>query len=218
MLDGGPIYHETHPGHVIVEPWNAISSLLFWVPVIYFLIRLRGHYKEHLFLIVWCSPLLFIGGLGSAIFHAFRSHRFFLFMDFVPIAILTLSVSIYFFLRLMKWWWVVLIMLLTIALRFVLFAFFRGQGAINASYFMTGVLIFLPALLFVIKSRFFSVSLLIWALICFAVALFCRYADGWQHMPLPMGTHWLWHVFSAAGAWLLGAYLVRIEKLRSSLS
>jgi hemolysin III len=213
MIDGGPVYHETQLGQWLVEPWNAFSSLLFLIPVIYFFFKLKGHYKQYGFLIFWCSPLLILGGLGSTIFHAFRSHRFFLYLDFVPIAFLTLSISIYFFLKLTKWWWIVLIIILSFLTRFSLFTFYHGHGAINASYFMTGILIFLPALLFLVKTRFFMVSRMIWALLCFGVALLFRFMDDWNNLPLPIGTHWLWHVFCAAGAWFLGSYLIKIADI-----
>jgi hemolysin III len=216
MIDGGPIYHETQFGHWLVEPWNAFSSLLFLVPVIYFLFKLKGQYKHYGFLIFWCSPLLVMGGLGSTIFHAFRSHRFFLYLDFVPIALLTLSISIYFFLKLIRWWWVVLIIILSFLIRFSLFSFYHGHGAINASYVMTGVLIFLPALLFLIKTRFFLVSIMLWALLCFGVALLFRFMDDWNTISLSLGTHWLWHVFCAVGAWFLGSYLIKIADINLS--
>jgi hypothetical protein len=40
--DSGPLYHEFHADSLIKEPWNAISSLFFLAPVIFWLWKLRG--------------------------------------------------------------------------------------------------------------------------------------------------------------------------------
>lgn len=219
LADGGPLYFETDFDHLIVEPWNAISSLTFLVPVFYLLWKLRGHYREYAFLLFWAAPLMTIGGLGSTIYHAFRAHRFFLFMDFVPIAFLTVSVSIYLWLKVLpKWWWVIVIVLASVGLRFAAFNIFSGQARINASYFITGVMIFLPGIIFLVKTHFYEVKLLIVSGFFLAVALFFRFADELQPPLLPNGTHWLWHIFTSSGAILLAIYLVKIRHLKTGES
>lgn len=209
LADGGPVYQETDLGRMIVEPWNAVSSLLYLVPVIYFLIRLRGHYREFAFLVYFCSPLLAIGGMGSALFHGLRAYPFFLYMDFVPIAVLTLGVSIYFWVKVLpRWWYVLVIIAASMALRFIGFSIDRGQLAINLSYLNTGLMIFIPALIYLFRTRFFAVKHLIWAIIFFGMSLMFRVLDHEETIVLVMGTHWLWHLFSAAGALMLGQYLL----------
>jgi hypothetical protein len=208
LADGGPVYHETELGRLIVEPWNAISSLFYLVPVIYFLIRLRGQYRQFAFLIWFCSPLLAIGGIGSALFHGLRAYPFFLYMDFVPIAILTLGVSIYFWVRILtRWWYVLIIIVVSMGLRFLGFAIHRGQTAINLSYLNTGLMIFIPAVIYIFRTRFYALGFLICAIVFLGLSLLFRIVDDWESF-LPMGTHWLWHLFSASGALMLGQYLV----------
>lgn len=208
ITDEGPIYHETDVSQFIVEPWNAFSSLLFLVPVIYFLFLLRGQYKANWFLIYLSSPLLVIGGIGSTIYHAFRASRFFIFMDFLPIAILTLSISIFLWIKILpKWWYVIFIILLSFGLRSVGFYYYEGQTGINISYFITGVMIFLPALLVLFRTRFFKVNYLLLAIVFFILALFFRYADDWETPLLYMGTHWVWHLCTAIGSLFLGLYI-----------
>lgn len=207
-FDGGPVYHETDFNRFIIEPWNALSSLLFIVPAIFFLIKLRGQYRLYWFLIYLCSPLLITGGLGSTLYHAFRTSRFFLFMDFIPIALLTLSVSIYFWIKILpKWWYVLIIIAASFLLRYVGFYLWEGQTGINISYFITGLMIFVPALLVLVRTDFMNMKYLISAVFFFGLALFFRYADDWENQIFSMGTHWLWHLGTAAGSLLLGMYL-----------
>src|SRR5688572_16196872 len=94
LPDGGGQYAETNLNHFIVEPWNALSSLFFLIPAIYWGLKIRKNIRENSF-IAFCVPLLTLGGLGSTFFHAFRSSPLLLWMDELPILILTLSVSAY---------------------------------------------------------------------------------------------------------------------------
>jgi hemolysin III len=215
LPDGGPVYHETDLNQFFVEPWNAISSMTFLIPVFYLLYHLRGRYREYAFLIFWAAPLMAIGGLGSTLYHAFRASRFFLFMDVLPIAILTLSISIYFWNKVLpNWKYVVLVIATSIILRFAAFGLVQGHAAINLSYFITGLMIFLPALIFLFQTRFFEVRFLIFSAIFLIAALFFRYADDWETHVFSAGTHWLWHIFTSAGAFALTLYLIRIKDVR----
>jgi len=214
LADGGPIYHETNLDHFISEPWNASSSLFFLIPGIIFLIILYSQYKKHSFIIFWCAPLLFIGGTGSMIYHAFREYSFFLYLDFVPIAILTISVSVFFWIKIMpKWWQAIIIVLLSFILRGFVFKFspFNHQTAINISYFITGAMIFIPALLYLINTKFSYAYWLILSGILLTIALYFRYYDDNPIQYFSAGTHWLWHLFSASGSFALGYYLIKIK-------
>ncbi|EMR01263.1 hypothetical protein [Cesiribacter andamanensis] len=93
--DGGPVYAETDLSRPLVEPWNAVSSLAILLPAVYWALRLRGQYRQHPFLAL-CLPLLFLGGLGSTLYHAFRSHRLWLMLDITPTALLTLLLALFF--------------------------------------------------------------------------------------------------------------------------
>ncbi len=46
LPDGGGYYAETNPQNFVLEPWNAVSSLAFLVPVIYYMVKLKGRYRE----------------------------------------------------------------------------------------------------------------------------------------------------------------------------
>src|SRR5688572_15572541 len=105
--DHGPIYRETMDlSQFIVEPWNAFSSLTFLIPAFIFLWQLRGQYNRYAFFVYFCSPMLIMGGLGSTLFHAFRSSGWLLAMDVAPIILLVLGISIWIWLKVLpkKWW------------------------------------------------------------------------------------------------------------------
>ncbi|MEO1655950.1 MAG: hypothetical protein AAFU64_20580, partial [Bacteroidota bacterium] len=93
LPDGGPIYAETNLQHMFVEPWNAISSLSFFIPVFYWAGTLIKKYRSYPFL-SFCIPLMALGGLGSTLYHAFRNSYFLLLLDVMPILLLTLAVSL----------------------------------------------------------------------------------------------------------------------------
>lgn len=215
LADGGPVYFETDLSRLIVEPWNAFTSLTFLIPVFYLLWVLRGRYKEYAFLIFWAAPLMAIGGLGSTIYHAFRASSYFLIMDVLPIALLTLSVSIYLWLKILpRWWWVLVVIAVSIALRFIAFSMFKGNAQINSSYFITGLTIFIPGIIFLFKTKFFGLSHLTYSVIFLALALFFRFADDYNPPLLFNGTHWLWHIFTSAGALFLSVYLIKIKNIK----
>lgn len=207
MLDGGPIYTETHPGQLIVEPWNALSSLLIVLPAVYWYFVIRKDWRNYKFML-YAIPLMILGGTGSTLFHAFRISRFFLFMDVLPTAILTLSLSIYFWIKIFnKWGYVFFIIIPSFFLRFLLFGNLPDHTAINVSYIITGVMIGLPLLIILIRSNFYKFQFVIYTILLFMGAILFRELDAYEISFLPMGTHFLWHAFTGVGAWFILAYL-----------
>ncbi len=57
LPDGGPLYTETDTSHFIVEPWNALSSLLFLVPAIFWAYKLKRAVEKERFSHVLCATL-----------------------------------------------------------------------------------------------------------------------------------------------------------------
>ncbi len=210
--DAGPIYRETKDfSDLIVEPWNAFSSLTFWIPAFIFLWQLRGKYRQQAFMVYFCIPLLIVGGLGSTLFHAFRSSGWLLLMDVLPIILLVLGVSIVMWLKVLPKKWIIFP---------ILAAFFgltylasKGQDRISAGYLVRGTMLLLPCLLFLFRSHFKHASQFFYACFALVLALLFRYADEKFEIGfMPWGTHWLWHVSTAFGAYFLGEYLIRIQQ------
>jgi hypothetical protein len=212
LQDGGPMYFETNPDHFIVEPWNAVSSLFIVIPAIIWLIRIQKNYKKHAF-IVYCIVLMIMGGTGSTIYHALRASKFFLVMDVLPTAVLSLSLGIYFWLKLIKnWWLVILLLIVSIVPRFLIFRNLPSHTAINIYYVFTGVFIGLPLILILFKTSSSSFRLVALTIALFTLALIFRETDTYPIALLPMGTHFLWHVFSGFGAYFILDYLYAFRK------
>ena len=210
--DGGTIYQETIPGgEYLVEPWNSISSLCILLPAVYWAWKLRGRYKEFPF-ITFCIPLLFLGGVGSTLFHAFRNSPFLLLLDVTPTALLMLSLAIYFWIKILpKWWWVIPIVAGSLFLRFWARNYLPLDLAINITYAVTGSLIFIPTILLLYQTRMAYARLIVASALFFIVSLIFRKMDGWEQDLLPMGTHFLWHIFSGIGAFFLAEYLYKVH-------
>jgi len=221
--DGGPIYAETGTDGFLVEPWNALTSLLMLIPVIYWLIKLRKESGTYRFML-YAIPLIALGGIGSALFHGFRTSVVFLIMDIAPSAILTLSLAIYFWYKLLRKWYYVLILFIPMLLvRFVIFAALPGHAAINASYAVTGLTILLPIPFLLYRMQYRGLWSITLTLFCFGLALMFREADTRAAVYLSIGTHFLWHVFSAIGGFFILQYLYifrkyELEKLSSNYS
>ncbi|QKJ29137.1 hypothetical protein HQ865_04995 [Mucilaginibacter mali] len=73
--DGGMPYTETNLHHLFPEPWNMVTSALFLLPGIYWLIKLRGFDRNYTFLssAVW---LMLVGCIGGIVYHGLRRWSF----------------------------------------------------------------------------------------------------------------------------------------------
>ncbi|WP_081413813.1 ceramidase domain-containing protein [Eisenibacter elegans] len=212
LSDGGYPYRETDLSQTIAEPWNAISSLLFLIPVVYWAYKLRGRYHQHWFLSL-ALPLLFLGGIGSALFHAFRVSPWLLWLDVAPILVLTMALSVYFWLNVTKRWeYAAGIITVFLIVQYLNSTYIGGHTATNISYFLRGTVMFLPAVMLMYQSKFRHAPYLLFAIGSFILALVFRYIDVYVHISwMPMGTHWLWHTATAVGAWLLGEYVYHTD-------
>ncbi len=210
--DGGPIYAETDLTSFISEPWNALSSLAIALPSLYWAFRLRWNFRDYGFL-YFLMPLLFLGGVGSTLYHAFRSSRLLLLMDVVPTAIVTFSVGVYFWAKVLPRKWQVVSVIVPITfLRFAIFEYFDVQFAINLSYFITGSLIFSPVLIYLFKNNRRHVFPIILSGLFLSVSLLFRRMDFYAAEFISIGSHFLWHIFSGFGAFYLAKYLYLIRK------
>lgn len=222
LNDGGPLYSETDTSYFIVEPFNALSSLAYLIPAVYWMRRLKGRYGEYSFF-TSCLPFLVLGGIGSTLYHAFRNSPYLLYLDVLPIAVVTLMVSIYFWIKVLpKRWQIVFVLVPFFLIRYFVHTSLASgrysgsevsvQTIINISYFITGTMIFLPALLLMIRLKFRYATYVVLSCLLFMLGLFFREADTWDYSVFPMGTHWLWHISTAAGTWVLGFFLFKLRK------
>ncbi len=220
MPDGGPIYVET-PANLeqyeglVAEPWNTASALLFIILALAWAWRLRGHYREHVFLTI-CLPILTAGGIGGVLFHGTRRHHAYFLLDVIPIYFLGLCVSIWLWIRLgPKLRHLLGVIALLAFLQLTALWRLPTHWAINVSYASLALIIVIPVILALVRTRFRHAGWIYTSLACFGIAWACRIADATIRPPLlSMGTHWLWHVFGAATTAALSVYVYRIERIK----
>ncbi len=214
IKDNGPMYHEFIADAFIKEPWNAYSSLFFLIPVIFWIWRLRGQYRKN-WVIVITLPFLLMNGVGSTLYHAFRNSNLFLMLDFMPAIILMIIVATYFWTQILgKWYWGFLIILSSYFMAGVIISLVvpvLGRAAGNMGYLTIGVAFLLPAIIKLVKNKYYKWELLLTSILLLSASLLFRSIDYPTPNPfpnlLPQGTHFLWHVFSALSVFSLGYYI-----------
>lgn len=212
--DHGPVYAETDPHQLIMEPWNMVSAALFLLIVAWWVRRVWGQRQAQP--LVWYSlPILAIGGIGGTIYHGFRSHDVWLVMDWLPIAILTLTAALYFWQQLLARPWLVG----TIGV--VSFIIVRGGiwlaareafalpqvYAITLGYSVMGLFMLIPIILVLRRTRWQHGGWVAAALGAFLLALSSRALDQDLASVLPQGTHFLWHTFGAVATHCMLGYI-----------
>jgi hypothetical protein len=215
IFDQGPMYNEFVHDALIHEPWNAYSSLCFFIPVIFWLIYLRGKYRTY-GIITALLPLLFLNGLGSTLFHAFRASNWFLLLDWLPAALMTLILSIYFWHRIThKVWKAIGVVLGFYTLAFTMVKVLSQQTGLSGpsiGYFFTGAAFLVPVIIDLKRNQWKHAGLYLLSLLFLVLALLFRILDYPTPNPfawLPQGTHFLWHVTSSLAVFTLGFYIYK---------
>lgn len=225
--DSGPIYNEFIHDATVHEPWNAYSSLFFFIPIIFWIWRLKGEYREHL-IIVAILPLLFMNALGSTLYHAFRNSGFFLILDWLPASMMSITLATFFWTKFVKkWYWGLscVIAMYTLA-GFIIDTLSEIPSvrpfAPNIGYFFVGCSLFLPLTLYLFRIRFKFWIYAFATAIFLTLALLCRSLDYPTPNPfpklLPQGTHFLWHIFSSFAVFSLGYFVYQSNKLEKKLA
>jgi hypothetical protein len=218
LPDGGPIYTETNLKNFIVEPFNAMSAVLFLGMSVYWYFKLKGEFHKHSFLTI-SLILLTIGGIGGTIYHAFRNSSFFLFMDWLPIVILCVMVSLYFQIKVLQKWQYVLFIFVSILIieRLIWYFIPVNQEHLrnNVNYAIMGTVVFTSTRAFLKMNNYYQSQLVLYAFLSFIAALFFRIADDW--ILISVGTHFLWHIFGAVAGNFMFLYIYRINKLEMNI-
>lgn len=215
--DWGPLYIETDYTRFPVEPWNTGSNIIFLALCIYCIYRTHLNYKRYPF-VVFCLPFLITGTTGGILYHMTRSHPVWLFMDFLPIFLLCLFASVYLWSTILKeltpikpvWLGGICIALTLLWLSSLM----RGPATLR--YMTLGANVSLPFLVYILMVDRERWYLVLSGIIAFVIAAFFRWFD--QHGAieyLPMGSHFLWHVFGGISTWLLFCYFLRLEEKKA---
>lgn len=210
--DSGPIYKETLMGRFPVEPWNSVSNIIFLFTLIYWGIKVYQAYKQHLFL-AFALPVLCIGFVGGTIYHATRSHEVWLLMDWMPIMILTLAASIYYFVKQkMRWYYVTAIILIPFITMFLIYRVFTVPEIIRGmlGYPFIAFMVLFPIMRYAKLNQWKNIHWLFIGIALFLLAITCRTIDkNVDFALLPMGTHWLWHTFGGLAVFFVMGYIFK---------
>jgi hemolysin III len=219
--DCGPIYKETDMSRMPVEPVNTVSNLIFLFIFIWWAWKTKLNFKKFP-LLTFAMPLLLIGWIGGTIYHATRSHYIWLLIDYIPILILVLTAAVYLWKMLVKNWVLVFLLALGPACIYrILFEMIHVHHTvyISVGYSILAANVVVPAVLHCALKYRRGWKALTAALLCFVIAIVCRQLDynGIEN-PLPMGTHFLWHIFGGLSAFFLAHYIYHVEKNNYAVS
>lgn len=212
----GPTYCETPEtitGIFPVEPANAISSGVIVVFGILALLQVLRRAPRSIELHALCA-LLIVNGVGSILWHGLRT-RWSLTLDFLPAAIFVLVMAILWARSVAPWRQAVFafgaFVATVVVLRFVDVGLPIPGRIASSAVAIAGLALWLIA-----RSAAISRDAALLgggALLSALTALTFRSADGWACATFGTGSHFLWHVFLSAAAFLS---VLTIMKLREA--
>ncbi len=211
--DSGPIYQETVNGRFPIEPYNTYSNILFLGIIIYFAFKVYKDFKHHRFL-AYCLPVLLLSYIGGTVYHATRSHDFWMYLDWLPIIFLCFGVSVYFTVKLKTSWkgrflLILIVLLLVVGVRLIPWA---QNVKTSIGYVATAVGLLLPIFVYMYTQHLKHWDMILFAVLSFIAAISFRVMDGFIYI-MPMGSHWLWHSFGALSVFFLMNYIYK-DKLK----
>lgn len=210
----GPTYCETPEtitGIFPVEPANAISSgviVLFGLAALFLVVRRVPRAIE---LYVLCA-LLITNGVGSILWHGLRT-RWSLTLDFLPAAIFVLVMAVVWARRVAPWWQAAaafgVFVATAVAMGFVDFGLPLPGRMAGTAVAIVGLAIWLIAR----SAGVARVAAVTGgaALLSAMMALSFRIADSWACATFGIGSHFLWHIFLSAAAFLSLLTIMRLD-------
>ncbi len=208
--DGGELYTETNLNNTFPEPLNAATSLLFVALAVFWLVRLKYFNHQHLFL-SFASWVLLIGSIGGTVYHGLRLSAIFIWMDWLPIAILCVLGSVYFWNLAAKNWYLGWILVaLLVGTEYIILNSTQSKHpdfAQNLNYGIMGAMLLFPLGIVLARNHWREWRLILLAFSTFGIALFFRVADSWKI--ISTGTHFLWHIFGAIATLSLFLFIYR---------
>ncbi|KAB1160010.1 MULTISPECIES: ceramidase [Tenacibaculum] len=210
--DSGPIYQETIAGRMPVEPFNTFSNLIFLAIIYYLGKKIYESKKQHLFLLS-CLPIIFISWVGGTVYHATRSHEFWIMLDWIPIMLLSLMGVVFFIFKVKKGWKSRLLIITSIIVLSILPRMLPIPEEYDSSvnYLITAISLVGPIFWYLYLTHWKHAKLMILACVIFLIAVFFRTLDNLAII-LPMGTHWLWHTFGGISVFFLLYYIYKDEE------
>lgn len=213
VADFGPRYAETDLSRFPVEPWNTFSDVIFLLIIVLFAARTRLNLRRHPF-IVSALPLLLVGAIGGLLYHATRSSNLWLILDFMPIAILCFGAFLYLWFETLRIKPAIFraASIIFVGANLLAWTAIRPQlPNISLTYALLAADVVASALVHCAARAFRSWRLLALAALLITFAIAAREYDAQSSSVLPMGSHFLWHLFGGASVFALMEYCYRAD-------
>lgn len=214
--DFGPIYTETDLAFFPVEPFNTASNLIFLVIIIYWYLKLKNKQipESSRLLLKIGLPILTVGFIGGTVYHATRMHWVWLVMDFLPILVLGLTLSMFLWRRIMDSYVKIIIsvlLLVGIPRAIVYYFFSLSNVAVSLNYMILTLPTVLAIIVFEARHQFKYSKWAAMSLLLIMTALLFRIVDSSQFVVtnFPIGTHWIWHLLGGAGSHFILLYYTK---------
>ena len=218
----GPVYCETGHGWLFMaEPVNTLTNFVIIWAAIAALIHVRRETGRHPADLMSLVFLLFATGIGSFFWHALRTPTW-LVLDWLP-GVLFLLTFIFLWLRALYGTLAGFgAMLLVMAAQFSAISALRAQAArmtaalpsplVIAPFFVVLLVIGMGFVLLTRRVRGYPAALSAGILLGMAaLAALFRSIDLMACQTIPVGTHFLWHIFLSAAAYRCIAFLTRMK-------
>lgn len=213
------IYCERTSAALLAEPVNALTNIAFIIAAYYLIRQLRTHNIQSMPIKLLCAMVGIIG-IGSAAFHVF-ANQLTMWMDVIPIGLFMLGYIWVFFRSVagQSASHCLALLVLFIALRF-------AMDFLPEAWQLNGTVSYVPALLYLIimstianrKKLFFVTAYLRLATTCFLFSATMRSVDMLGCQWIPIGTHFIWHIFNGLVLYFVMKSLITYHKEREQSS
>lgn len=215
--DGLPKNAETVLGRFPAEPFNAVSNLAFLAIIVYWTWKTRFRIRLYP-AIVLVMPLMLGAFIAGTMHHILRSgkvwHSLVLFCIFFAV----LNTCIYLWYRVTDSWLKSFLCVLAVPLIFRIFLAtisLPEKISIASVFVVMAMAIMIPAVIHCIKNHLKNLELLIISSLTFVIGLVFRETDHNLAGIMPVGTHFLWHIFGTISVFFLLKYLFITDKTKS---
>ncbi|KKR31848.1 MAG: Conserved hypothetical membrane protein [Parcubacteria group bacterium GW2011_GWF2_39_8b] len=210
LVKNFPEYCESVAGFWTVEPLNALTNFAFFIGAYYLLKYIRVNNLKNR-LSIFLTGLMVVMGLGSLLWHSYRSEITML-LDTLPIYIFFI-LALYLFVQVLtknKKLTIVILALLGL-IYYLIFTYIPGLNIFSGSLKYIFILIVLVALSFFIRKKYGYDYNFLTPLGIFLVAIMLRTIDIFMCPFFPFGTHFIWHILIAIAMYFGSTLILRLN-------
>ena len=217
LKDGFPPNAETVAGGFPAEPLNAISNLGFLLVLVYW--ALKTKFRIRLYpVIVITMPLMFCALVAGTMHHILRSDKVWHSITLLCIFFAVVNACVYLWYRVTESWMKSFLCVMAVPLVFRLFLAsltFPEKISVAVVFVVMALAMLIPAVVHCMRNHLKNLELLVISSLAFMIALIFREADANLVGIMPLGTHFLWHIFGAVSLFYLLKYLFITDKTKS---